>query len=60
MLLVLDGFEPIANGGGELVGELVQRVPSVTLLVTSRTRLALRAEWLLTLEGLGYPQRRGA
>ena len=33
----------------------MQRAPSVTLLVTSRTRLDLRAEWLLTLVGLSWP-----
>ena len=48
-----------STAAGEWLGELLQRVPNVTLLVTSRTRLELRAEWLLTLEGLGYPERRG-
>ncbi len=68
MLLVLDGLQATVDGVGEWVGELLQRAPNVTLLVTARSRLGLRAEWLLTLEGLGYPngeafelmQRHGA
>ncbi len=55
MLLVLDGLQSPVEGGAEWVGELLQRAPQVTLVVTARSRLRLRAEWLLKLEGLGYP-----
>lgn len=68
MLLVLDGLQSPADGRAEWLGELLQRAPHVTILATSQSRLGLRAEWLLTLEGLGYPngeafemmQRHGA
>jgi predicted ATPase/DNA-binding SARP family transcriptional activator len=61
MLLVLDNFEhllspPGGNGGGrDLVLEMVGSAPKLKLLVTSRERLNLQAEWLLTLHGLTYP-----
>jgi predicted ATPase len=61
MLLVLDNFEslfssPEDNGSGRnLVLEIVRTAPKLKLLVTSRERLNLQAEWLLTLQGLPYP-----
>jgi predicted ATPase/DNA-binding SARP family transcriptional activator len=61
MLLVLDNFEhllssPGGNGSGrDLVLEMVGTAPQVKLLVTSRERLNLQAEWQLTLQGLPYP-----
>jgi predicted ATPase/DNA-binding SARP family transcriptional activator len=60
-LLVLDNFEHLlsaqdGNGSGrDLVLEVVETAPKLKLLVTSRERLNLKAEWLLTLEGLAYP-----
>ena len=41
--------------GAELLADILQRAPGVTLLVTSRERLALQGEWLFDLEGLSYP-----
>ncbi|HSR32950.1 MAG TPA: BTAD domain-containing putative transcriptional regulator, partial [Anaerolineae bacterium] len=61
MLLVLDNFEhllstPEGDGSGrDLVLEMVRVAPRLKLLVTSRERLNLQAEWLLTLQGLPYP-----
>jgi predicted ATPase/DNA-binding SARP family transcriptional activator len=61
MLLVLDNFEHLLSAAGgddsgrELVLELVRTAPKLKLLVTSRERLNLQAEWLLTLQGLPYP-----
>jgi predicted ATPase/DNA-binding SARP family transcriptional activator len=61
MLLVLDNFEHLLsttgtnNGGRELVLKMVGTAPKLKLLVTSRERLNLKVEWLLTLEGLAYP-----
>jgi predicted ATPase len=61
MLLVLDNFEhllsaPGGNGSGrDLLLEMVQIAPKLKLLVTSRERLNLQAEWLLPLQGLPYP-----
>jgi predicted ATPase/DNA-binding SARP family transcriptional activator/uncharacterized protein HemY len=66
MLLVLDNFEhllsePGGNGSGRgLVMEMMARAPKLKLLVTSRERLNLQAEWLLTLQGLPYPPAEAA
>jgi predicted ATPase len=54
LLLVLDNFEQLL-AGADLLAEILARAPGVTLLVTSRERLALHGEWLFDLEGLSYP-----
>ncbi|MEZ4861016.1 MAG: BTAD domain-containing putative transcriptional regulator [Caldilineaceae bacterium] len=54
LLLVLDNYEHLLPDVALLL-ELLQNAPQVTLLVTSRERLQLQAEWLLTLTGLAYP-----
>jgi predicted ATPase/DNA-binding SARP family transcriptional activator len=65
MLLVLDDVEHLVASGGEgagaaglltLVLDILQSAPGVTLLVTSRQRLGLRAEYMLRLTGLPVPQ----
>jgi predicted ATPase/DNA-binding SARP family transcriptional activator/TolA-binding protein len=61
ILLVLDNFESLffspgdTDGGRDLVLEMVRRAPKLKLLITSRERLNLQVEWLLTLQGLRYP-----
>ena len=62
MLLVLDNYEHLLSGpesdrrdGYGLVTKLVAVAPEVKLLITSRTRLNVRAEWLAPLEGLALP-----
>lgn len=58
LLLVLDNFEHLLNGAGllpELLAEALQAAPALKLLVTSRTRLNLRGEWLQPLAGLETP-----
>jgi predicted ATPase/DNA-binding SARP family transcriptional activator len=62
LLLVLDNFEQLLaleasenDSGAVLLTEILQRAPGVTLLVTSRERLALLGEWLVDLSGLRYP-----
>ncbi len=61
MLLVLDNFEHLLSlpgrhdRGRELLLDMVKTAPKLKLLVTSRERLNLQAEWLLTLQGLSYP-----
>lgn len=55
LLLVLDNFEHLLEGGVQLVIELLQRCDKVQLLVTSREALRIRAEWTVVLTGLGYP-----
>lgn len=53
-LLVLDGFEAVIDAGPGLQ-RLLDIVPALRVLVTSRERLDLAAEWLLPLAGLGAP-----
>ncbi|NJN83933.1 MAG: hypothetical protein HC802_17740 [Caldilineaceae bacterium] len=48
MLLILDNFEHLLPGSQALVNLLTQ-VPQVKVLITSRTRLNVRGESLLTL-----------
>jgi len=55
LLLVLDNFEHLL-AGAELVEVLVRACPRLDVLVTSRERLNVEAEWLLPLGGLSYPQ----
>jgi DNA-binding SARP family transcriptional activator/predicted ATPase len=55
MLLVLDNFEQLIEGAGLLV-ELLEAAPGLRLLVTSRGRLNLPAEWVWEVSGLDYPQ----
>jgi DNA-binding SARP family transcriptional activator/predicted ATPase/Flp pilus assembly protein TadD len=55
MLLILDNFEHL-NAAGKLVSEILQAASQVTLLVTSRQRLNLSSETVLTLGNLAYPQ----
>ncbi|MCB0145876.1 MAG: AAA family ATPase, partial [Caldilineaceae bacterium] len=54
LLLVLDNIEHLLNSL-PLILELIQRCQTVQLLVTSRQALRIRAEWTVTLTGLGYP-----
>lgn len=51
LLIVLDNFEHLTSAAGLLVG-LVDEAPGVQLLVTSRERLNLRHETLVSLDGL--------
>ncbi len=66
LLLVLDNFEHLLvsstdaeeadnQAGTALVTELLQHAPHVKLLVTSRERLNLQAEWIYSVEGLTVP-----
>jgi predicted ATPase/transcriptional regulator with XRE-family HTH domain len=54
MLLVLDNFEHLLSGA-ELIYDILEQAPQVTILTTSRERLNLQAEWLFDVEGLSYP-----
>ncbi|MDQ1300863.1 MAG: hypothetical protein QG637_783 [Chloroflexota bacterium] len=62
LLLVLDNYEHLLSGaesdrrdGYGLVTKLVAAAPQVKLLITSRARLNVRAEWLAPLEGMQTP-----
>ncbi len=54
LLLLLDDFEHLL-AGADLVADILVQAPSVTILITSRARLNLQAEWLFDVEGLAYP-----
>lgn len=58
-LLVLDNFEHLL-AGADLLSDLLDAAPRLTLLVTSRFVLKLREEWLYPLGGLPYPPREAA
>ena len=55
LLLLLDNFEHIIEGA-VLLPDILSHAPSVKLLVTSRQRLNLHAEWVHSLRGLDYPE----
>jgi predicted ATPase/DNA-binding CsgD family transcriptional regulator len=54
ILLLLDNFEHLLDGV-EILTEIIQRVPKIKLLVTSRQALSLPEEWLYPVEGLPTP-----
>lgn len=54
LLLVLDNIEHLLPTAADVVTDLLQAAPDLNLLVTSRERLNLRAEWLYEVPGLRY------
>src|SRR5262249_50665167 len=50
MLLVLDNMEHLLDGTA-LLSQLLEQSPSLKLLVTTRERLQLRAEWVVEVRG---------
>jgi DNA-binding SARP family transcriptional activator/predicted ATPase len=54
MLIVLDNFEHL-TAAAPFVSALLQGTRSIKLLVTSRTRLNIRGEYLVSLDGLELP-----
>jgi predicted ATPase len=57
MLLVCDTFERVPDAV-PLIGELLARCPGATVLATSRARLRLNTERLVTVEPLSPPAAR--
>lgn len=55
-LLLLDNFEHLAAGGAPLVQTLLERVPTLTVLVTSRQRLNLPGEREFPVPSLPMPR----
>jgi predicted ATPase len=58
MLLVLDNFEHLLASTAQavdVVSELLQRLPHLKILTTSRERLNLHGEWMYELHGLPVP-----
>ena len=67
MLLVLDSFEHLLpahrkgiTNGTKLVLEILRRAPGVKIMITSRERLNLRAEWVFHVRGLAFPAQHSA
>ena len=54
VLLVLDNYEHLLPDTAVLT-EMLAQAPAVKILVTSRQRLNLQAEWGFELQGLGFP-----
>jgi predicted ATPase/class 3 adenylate cyclase len=54
LLLVLDNMEQLQHAA-EVVATLLQLAPGLQVLITSRRRLGLDAEWLVEVAGLPYP-----
>lgn len=54
LLLLLDNFEHLLDAA-PMLADLLEGTEHLKLLVTSRERLRLSAEWLYDLEGLRYP-----
>ena len=54
MLLILDNFEQLAPEA-ELLSHFLQATPNLKMIVTSRERLNLVEEWVLSIEGLDFP-----
>jgi DNA-binding SARP family transcriptional activator/predicted ATPase len=62
MLIILDNYEQLLTGaepdrrdGYGLVTKILDAAPRIKLLITSRARLNVRAEWLEMLEGMRTP-----
>ncbi|MCP4539361.1 MAG: tetratricopeptide repeat protein [Chloroflexi bacterium] len=55
MLLVLDNFEHLLEGAGLLL-DILRSAPEVKIMVTSRERLNVRAEWVFNVRGLAFPE----
>ena len=54
LLLVLDGYDQVADGG-EMVVQWLKDNPKLVVLATSRNRLGLAGEWVFGLSGLETP-----
>ena len=56
LLWLFDNFEHMVESA-VLVSDLLQEIPQLTVLVTSREVLDLAEEWLYQVDGLSYPER---
>ena len=60
LLLVLDNFEHLLALDGDaiiaLIEHIVQHIPTVSMLITSRERLRVAGEYIFELGGLAVPQ----
>ncbi len=56
ILLVFDNFEHILAGAAQL-SQILQQVPKVKMLLTSREQLRLQWEWVFEVQGLPVPEQ---
>ena len=56
VLLILDNFEHLIEMAAPLLADLLGETACVKVVVTSRERLNLGQEWVLSVEGLSYPK----
>jgi len=54
LLLILDNFEHLINAAG-LMADILHAAPQVKVLVTSRERLNLQGEWVVSIDGMQVP-----
>lgn len=54
LLLVLDNMEQLGIGVG-FIATLLRDAPALKVLAASRSRLGLRGEWIVSLDGLPFP-----
>ena len=57
LLLVLDNFEHLIDGGSEIVLEFVKQCPGIKMLITSRESLHLKEERVFTLLPFSVPEQ---
>lgn len=56
VLLVMDNFEHLLDdGGADLPADILENAPDVSILATSRTRLNVQGEHLITIGGMRAP-----
>ena len=53
VLMILDNAEHVISGLA-FIPRLIERCPGLKILITSRTRLSIRAEWVLEIPGLSF------
>ena len=56
ILLIFDNFEHILAGSA-LLSQILQQVPKVKMLLTSREQLRLQWEWVFEVQGLPIPDQ---
>lgn len=58
LLLFLDNFEHLVEGGSDLVIDILRAAPEVKVLITSRERLHIQGERVFEVGGLPIPSDR--
>jgi predicted ATPase/DNA-binding SARP family transcriptional activator len=58
ILLILDGFEALISGAA-LLARMLESVPGLKILVTSRQSLNLQCEWLYFVDGMAHGSVEG-